>query len=226
MSAKLIVGAPVKDRAWVLPEWHEPLSGYPIVCLLSRSEDDSRSILEDLGVEVIDDLEEGRPVPEIDGHIWNRGTPVFEYMARLRNRLLDVMIEREAEYFLSLDCDIVLPPNAITDLLLIMERTGADVISPAVALCFDPVEWNTMNWDRTYTAWRHHIPMCTAPVDVVMAAMLLNRRAIESCRWMPNVQGEDIGFCLLAEQLGISRWWVPEIACTHIMWKEDIYAGR
>jgi len=220
--ANLIIGAPVKDRAWSLPAWHEGLraSGCPIVCLLSRSEDDSRSVLEALGVEVVEDPEEGRPVQEIDGHVWNKGQSVFGYMARLRNRLLDLMIEREAQYFLSLDSDIVLPPNAIRDLLAVMERTGADVISPAVATCFDPVEWNTMNWGTDGRAWRHYIPQVTGPVDVVMAAMLLNRRAMESCRWMSHPQGEDIGFCLLAEKRGISRWWVPEMACTHMMFRE------
>lgn len=223
MGEGLIVGAPVKDRAWVLPEWHQGLSGYPAVCLLSRSEDDSRSVLEDLGVEVVEDPEEGRPVHEIEGHVWNLGIAAFEYMARLRNRLLDLMIERGAEYFFSVDTDIVLPPNAIPDLLSIMEQTGADVISPAVCLCSDPVEWNTMNWGGYEgAAWRDYIPQRTGTVDVIMAAMLLNRRAIESCRWAPHVQGEDVGFCALAEQLGISRWWVPEIACEHMMFREEI----
>jgi hypothetical protein len=219
---RLIIGAPVKDREWALQAWFEGIRAsegeYPVLALCSPSEDATEASLANLGVEVVQDPEPGRPLWEIDNHGWGTMT-TYAYMARLRNQLIELMIERDAEYFFSLDTDIILPADAITALLAVMEASGADVIAPAVNMAIRAISWNTMNWDSMMpgSAIRTFVPQRAGPVDVVMAAMLLNRRAMERCRWAPHMQGEDVGFCINAVTQGISRWWCPEIRCTHLM---------
>jgi hypothetical protein len=203
--------------------WHEAICAqrgdHHVVTLYSASEDHTEAVLTELGVEVVTDDEPGRTVQHIEAHAWGI-QHWYSYMARLRNQLLDLAAERDADYFFSVDSDIILEPRTTTALLQIMLHSGCHVISPAVNMSKGQfLAWNTMNWDSDIpgSALRVHYPDKAGPVDVVMAAMLLDRTAIEQCRWAVHAQGEDVGFCLDAQLKGISRWWVPEIVAQHLM---------
>ena len=217
-----MIACPLKDRAWAIPYWYQGIdenadaATISMVALLSPSEDNSEEVLNSYNVEVIHDLEPGRPVLEIDHHHWGVADK-FAYMSRLRNRLVELAIERDVDYFFSLDSDIVLPPYGLSKLLW-YSRTHPGVVSPSVNMVVGGLSWNVMRWaNPSYPGLvdRNSIPL-EGKADVIMAAMLLDRSALE-CRWETHMAGEDIGFCLDAEDRGIARWWYPDVRCQHLM---------
>ena len=219
---KLIIGCPLKDRAWILPSWFTALAEqgieHEVLVLLSPSSDDTEQILLDHGAGIIYDDEEGRPLSEIDSHGWG-SLPTYEYMARVRNRLKNEAFDKGADYFLSLDSDILLPAGGLASLLTFAE-THQGVVSPAVNMATGTVAWNTMRWDGELgspTRDRGELPGFEA--DVIMAAMLIDRSA-KDCDWRHHSAGEDIGFCINARNLGVKLWWYPPVRCNHIMWKQ------
>lgn len=218
----LIVGAPCKDRAWVLPEWFDALHGQgvemEILCLVSASEDGTEAICAEEGATILVDERPGRSTSEIDGHLWGNAE-TYQYMASLRNRLTDEAITRDADYFFSLDTDIILPPGGLKQLLdYAADHPG--VVSPALNMVTGGgTAWNTMNWvDREYPnmAIRPQQEPRSGAADIIMAAMLLDRTGME-CLWQPHGQGEDVGFCIDAHIRQVPRWWLREVHCDHLM---------
>lgn len=214
----VVIGCPVKNRAWVLKHWinaiYEQGIDVKIVCLLSPSEDETESILRQGGVEIIHDTEVGRTASQIDTHLWKEDG--YAYMARTRNRLKEWVLNYGADVFFSLDSDIILPENGLATLLTSLELHGG-VVAPAVNMALNDRVWNMMAFTGT-GAERNPPDPRFGPVDAVMAAMIMDKDAMQ-CDWTGHPRGEDIGFCLNAERLGITRWWEPAVRCTHLMRK-------
>jgi hypothetical protein len=216
---KILIGCPIKDRGWCLPSWYEGIEDQglevEVITILSPSADNTELLLKERNIEILYDDDPGRPPQEIDGHVWH--AVQYAYMARLRNQLLDWATAAEADYFLSLDSDIVLSANALSALIA-FNQSHPGVVAPAVNMSSgNSVAWNTMNWTNPNAprlATRGS-PPTSGKVDVIMAAMLFDRRSIAQCRWQDNNQGEDVGFCLDAEARGINRYWLSEIRCAH-----------
>jgi len=226
----VVVGAPVAERAWVLPRWHEAVIGQArsgldieVVCHYTHSKDQTLALLADRGVTVLNDpLRPTRPVESIDRHEWrfgNRGRDAA-YMADLRNVLVAwVEAETEADYFLSLDTDIILPGGALAALL---EDFPGGALSPLVDLahpCVGRTAWNFMSWLEGEPRRVHRtdaLPPARFRADTVGAAILLDRSAM-AVRWAEHPQGEDVGWSLDAERRGIARWVDPEVRCEHLM---------
>ena len=220
---RVLIGCPVVSRAWILPEWFDAIEAQGIECsvlvVMSPSADNTEEILKDRGAEILyDDRSSVRTETEALAHIWGK-MDVYSYMAGLRNGLVAAAKEREADYFFSLDSDIILPPGALENLLR-FAVTHKGVIAPAVNMTLNSVAWNVMDWvDRRQPnmAERRSIPeRKSGPQDVVMAAMLLDAYGMD-CQWRAHQQGEDVGFCIDAHNRGIKCWWVPEVRCQHIM---------
>lgn len=217
----VVVGCPVKDRAWVLGEWFDAIQTQgvevSVITLLSPSQDNTELILRDRGAHIIYDEEVGRSTTDIDNHIWGDQSN-YEYMANLRNRLIDTCVSLDVDYFFSLDSDIILPPNALTQMLQFAE-SHAGIVAPAVNMVTGSPVWNVMNWVDKYRpgrADRTVVPIARGQADVVMAAMMLDRDGMRA-RWESHSQGEDVGFCLDAYSKQIPCWWLPEIICEHWM---------
>jgi hypothetical protein len=247
---KLVIGMPVKDRSWILPVWFKAVnenvadarSSYAnithtvpsvhldveIVALYTDSEDDTKKILEDNSVVILHDTGPGRTAEEINRHLW--GTPMwYEYMAHIRNELLDWAGDHNADWFFSLDSDVILAPGALRKLLQFWLRGFQGILSPAVDMCTHLLsnqrpEWNRMHWTKLALIperKREELGPNMLPVraDVVMAALLFDKVAMENAYWTVDSHGEDIGLCRVAKDQHISRWWVPSIVCEHRMHK-------
>ena len=223
---KILVGCPVKDRAWALPKWfgavnrEGELAGVEIeyVFIYSESADETLDLLIEQGADVLHDKERGRGLREINGHFWGEPS-IYEYMARIRNRLLQVAIERRPDYFFSLDSDIILPKGGLKHLLQYADAQRG-VVAPAVNMSWGSTNWNTMSWAFPTVPNTADRPMVNPPggrADVIMGALLIDEGSLDYMRWEPHYQGEDIGFCRHAEYANIPRWWVPEIRCDHLM---------
>lgn len=218
----LVIGAPCKDRAWILPEWLYAIESQgveaDIICLVSASEDGTEEILDKAeGLTVLFDDRPGRNTTEIDGHAWG-DLNTYAYMSSLRNRLVDEAIAYQADYFFSLDTDIILPPGALLQLLDFAEKHPG-VVAPAVNMTTGTTAWNTMDWVDRETPGMAHRPVVDPQggrVDVIMAAMLLDRSGME-CVWGAHGQGEDVGYCLDAARRQVPLWWLPSVKCEHRM---------
>jgi hypothetical protein len=222
----VVIGCPVKDRAWCLPYWFEAIDKQnetlhdvqgKIICILSASTDGTEEIMEHQGVEIIRDERPGRSINDIDGHCWGQPN-TYAYMADMRNKLVRTAIELKADYFFSLDSDIILPDSGLATMLkYAVDHHG--VIAPAVNMAVGETSWNQMDWIDPYRpglAIRNPRWPETGRSDVVMGAMLLDRAGME-VTWQSHSQGEDVGFCLDAEAKQIPRWWLPEVKCDHLM---------
>jgi hypothetical protein len=217
---KILVAAPFKDRAWAVPYWYDGILAQEIdvtvLALLSASEDETETALKERNVVIVNDERPGRKAIEVAGHHWG-SIETYHYMATLRNQLLD--IADGYDYFFSLDSDIVLPPGVLKTMLRAIKQYPG-VHAPAVNMAINGVAWNTMSWVNPHVpslAHRTQKHPSGGKVDVVMAAMLLDAEAIEVCSWAQHSQGEDVGFCLTAEQHGVKRYWHDNLRCEHMM---------
>lgn len=222
---KITVGCPVMERAWCLPRWFESIERQgvevDITCLYTASSDDTLAILNDHGVNVIHDEKQGRPIYENEMHTW--GNPItYDYMANIRNALLDAVKATGADYFFSLDSDIVLPDGAL-ERLLEVSQDHPGTISPAVNMlrAGTGFAWNVMSWVAPGVHAAAHRPPNPQPgdTDILMAAMLLDKTGMEA-RWQFHHQGEDLGYCADAANKGIKLWWVSDLICEHLMVKD------
>lgn len=234
----VVFGCPVANRSWVLDRWWDAIAsqvpdGYQwkVVFVYTESEDDTLGKLEQMqgwaSVHIINAGESPRPREAMDKHMWPLDH--IRAMAGWRNLLLDYAKEQQAEWFFSVDSDIILPPNAFNDLVGPMERTlihtGYVATAPLVNMAehLDPgtFAYNYMDWvddGVTARAYRAGRPMRdeTFKADVIMAAMLINRRGF-AIKWAEHEQGEDIGWSWNAVQMGWKLCVNPDVICNHIM---------
>lgn len=230
---KIVIGCPVKNRAWILPRWFDAVFSQQylgdldveVVCVYTDSEDDTEKILKDEGVVILYDFNVGRSTLDIDRHYWGV-LKTYQYMADMRNRLVDYCLDAGADYFFSLDSDILLPSYTFERLLPILQKHPG-VVAPAVSMATGmdsnqrPVTaWNTMSWVARAVAERTYTPANGDFVDVVMAAMLMDRTGM-NVRWLAHPQGEDAGFSYDAVTKGVTLWWEPSITCRHIMQRDN-----
>lgn len=223
---EVVIGMPVKDRAWCLEDWFKSVetqetdASVHVAVLYTESSDDTLRILRDRDTTIIDDEEPGRPIAEIDDHLWGKEAG-YTYMARVRNKLLD-KVEKyfSPDYYFSLDSDIMLPPDGLQR-LLDYAQSHPGVVSPAVNMTQTGTAWNTMSWTDRFqpgTAFRPVKMPAEGQSDVIMAAMLLDRSGMDCC-WAPHYQGEDVGFSLDARARKVPLWWTSTITCEHRMRK-------
>ena len=236
MKPLIVFGCPVANRAWILNDWLDAIElqvagdeehRWRPVCVYTPSEDDTEAILRERHVVLLDGGGWSRPVNETVDHRW----PIehFEHMARWRNQLLDYCIEVEAEWFFSVDSDIILPPGATKTLLGELQlalKQGFGAIAPLVNMATHldagSVAWNWMDWvdgrGVSAQAYRSGRVMPEHPfrVDVIMAAMLIHRTVFK-VKWHEHEQGEDIGWSYNAAQQGVRLAVDPTVVCNHIM---------
>lgn len=223
----LIIGAPVHQRAWVLPDWfrHVAKQELPwewdrveIVFNYGRSSDSTLEIIEGARgwlpwtITVLSD--------EGDDHRAERKWTLdrFETMARLRNRLLEHVREQSPAYYLSLDTDILLPEGAIVGLIRDLECSERrfDAVGPTVYMTPKSKHFpNALALDtsRRYRL-QHHF---TEPVDVVFAAVMMAPSMYQFVDYAAERRGEDMGWGLNARKAGKRMGLNPMIVCKHVM---------
>ncbi len=241
---KVLIGAPVQQRGWILPLYLRHLTEMQIpdgvevsYCfLLNNSTDSSRVILERFAERVpnrVSILEMNRPELGAD----RRETPVrrqtYHWLAELRNRLFDEAAEVGADYLLSVDCDNLLPPFALMQLLSDRRRAVAALVDN-MPFDFYPEPYryfNAMNIDPTATTptgnpvWWHvkEIPVNTVfEVDMSGAVGLIAREVFTTCRYAYDEFGEDCG---LSRQMLARGWrWAIDsrVRSQHIMRPERL----
>lgn len=193
MVAKVFIGAPVRNRAWVLPRHLEALLNQDGIekefCyVVNDCDDNTQEILEHYGINyVIHNL--GKTY----GHI--RGQYSIRNLAILRNRLIKEFLQSDCDYLFSVDTDVIIPKGSLKRLI----DNDKDIVSMVIRNHPSFMAHNIMVNGR-------HLPLIPEgliPVDVTGAVYLIKRRVIEAgVRYDYHVQGEDVAFCEKAKKLG------------------------
>lgn len=239
----VVVTAPVAERAWVLPAWYEHLAAQTrppeeIILLHSgRKGDDTWRAIADCAAEW--GLRTHRlhdPSPPHPRHDNKR----FATLARLRNQLLaTARLVTDQPFVFSLDTDILLEdPTTIERLTTEAERYGC--ASPLLYL-HPSMPW-TVNAGMLGDAhllngplprevlekwpWSRAEPTPAAlagdvvqPIDVPMAAIMMNRDIAMTCRYGLHESGEDISFAISLKRHHQRAVWLPSIEARHV-WDE------
>jgi len=163
---------------------------------------------------------------------------MYTRLACLRNILAEVALGQECDALLSVDSDIIVPPDLLTRLL----STRKPWVAGLVRNSQDGRYWNVMrlrNIESDAGLTDHFLPVGVNahgetwpgpegagwdPRDpareqclMAGAACLYSRDLLERARWRTDGRGrqEDVGFAIQAFRAGFRAWYVPVI-CQHL----------
>lgn len=220
----LLIGCPIYKRAWIVDRWYkhavaaarkaqvkpsfvlvgDPISDAPTFNALDQVNNHSVTVL-----------------PEYEGHSglrdWNPKR--YQRMVYLRNRLLGVVRSEGPDYFLSLDSDILLHPDAITALLAATDRfdavggkcymTSTGVHCPSYAKLPRNGGFHRTESEGTFA------------VDVIMAIKLMSPKAY-NVDYQTDHHGEDTGWSKAARLAGVKLGWAGSVVSKHVMAPESL----
>jgi cellulose synthase/poly-beta-1,6-N-acetylglucosamine synthase-like glycosyltransferase len=222
---RVMIGCPVRDRAWVLPQYldrlqklDKSLAEVRYCFIINNCSDASPQILTEFARQVPERVDLiFKDYPDPGG--FRRGEYNFSRLAELRNLLLQAFLESDCDYLFSLDSDILVPPYTLTQLL----KDKCDVVSALVCNgreIGDLRIYNILARGREGN-YRHmvHFPRDQIfPVDCTGAAYLIRRGVIAAgVRYSGKHGAEDIGFCEAATDLGFGLFCDGRVECLHYM---------
>lgn len=218
---RVAIGCPVYERAWVLDRWFDgmqSINGHDVVfCFaVTPGSDDTQTVIQRRVLERGADLAVVSIREGLHANKRNWGNPErIETLAACR-AALDELVRRESpDVFLSVDSDIVLPPNAMD---LIAGLDSFDVIAPLVYLGPSTIT-NAFTDDRRHPIKRLPPHTGVRSVDIVCAAKAVSRRVLmdKKVKYGVSSHGEEKPWCRAAQDAGYSLGWDPNVKCKHIM---------
>lgn len=240
MSANILIGCPVYDRAWILPTWFEfiekqnyPKANIGFIFELGDNDDETHDVLwnwqvahpEYKGFDAQIYMRISHEAHPDGTRVW--GAQKYENMVTLRNNLLERVagLSEQYDYYFSLDSDILLEdPETLNKLVAHAESlAGADVLSPLSYMTpFDTEFPSAMTWvnDPGAQAIRDLNKYPVGEVfeaDIVMAAVFMKKHVFEKIRYRWHLQGEDLGFATNLAYNDLHSYAVWDIYCPHIM---------
>jgi len=219
----LLVGCPVRDRAWILPAWFDHVEAacaradvVPSYIFAVGAGDPSWpaigafSLLIGRSVTVVETGEQLSTATR-GWHLEAR----LRHMVEIRNLLLDAVREIGPDLFLSLDSDILLHSDAVANLVESTQRFGA---VGGAAFMSNTEEHPNCGWVEGMTGFtRQRMEhRGVIPVGVIMAVKMMGPAAY-SIDYAFSVQGEDIGWSLAAGEAGVRLGWDNRVINKHVM---------
>lgn len=218
----IVVGCPVRDRAWCLPSWFEHIETackaadekphYLFVGDPSQDKSSFKAIEQNANLFKRDfDILGLDEIYEPYKRVWNLDR--FSHMVRLRNTLLHRVRELEPEHFWSVDSDILVADNTLTSAL--DARTAFDAVgsrcymTPKGTFCPSYAMLNGGGLVRPDSKGCHK-------VDVIMAVKLMSPEAY-NVDYETHRQGEDIGWSIAARKTGVKLGWDGRTVSKHLM---------
>lgn len=225
----IVVGCPVKNRAWSLPAWFEHVEAAcaeageePYYVFLGDTwlDKDSFDVIEkacsdygrDLDLLAIE--EDAQPYKRA----WNMNR--YTHMATIRNLLLERVRQLEPEHFWSVDSDILVARQTLVSALEARGRfdavgsrcymTPVGVIAPSYAML------NGSGLLRKDNRGCHK-------VDVIMAVKLMSPEAY-NVDYVADRRGEDIGWSIAARKNKLKLGWDGRTVSKHLMSEKALHA--
>lgn len=224
----LMVGAPVWKREWIMPRWFEHVEQ---ACLNAAvvphyvfvtdtfKDDTTLTVMQEAGRRRRNhDVVHFEQKDRTDRRDWSPKR--YGVMADLRNALLGRVREYNPGFFLSVDSDILLHPDAITSMLEETHRFdavgGKCYMGPGRKLpnCGN-VDVNGSLKNRT------DADGAAFKTSVIMALKLMQPAAY-NVDYTPHHKGEDIGWSLACRAAGLSLGWDAKVCSKHVMKREQL----
>lgn len=203
----IMIGCPVKERTWILPEWFNHVKEaipanleFKFVFVVPEWDKDTIEYLSNYDCIIKTTEEDYTPIRD-----W-ASVGVYERMSNVRNTLLDIVRSYKPKYFLSLDSDILIDEKLIVSLIETMNNLEADAVGGLTYL--DPIDATCTNIAMLtrHGSFLRLIEPGQHEVDVIMAIKLMNEKAY-NIDYQSHVYGEDFGWSLNAKSHGL------KIAC-------------
>ncbi len=237
---RVAVGCPIRNRAWIFPEWLEhvriafDLAGLKPIWVFAIGVDPSGT--DDGTQRLVTDLYKDEPgiwseevEPPLDRQRiqWNHDR--YEQMVTYRNKLLHLVQAVQPDYFLSLDSDILLHPSALVCLLDTISKpvtiqgldTHYDAVGGKAFLSEGSKDITTYGSLSPQGGLRRQNSEGVFPVEIIMALKLMNPQAYnipyKYSRW-----GEDIGWSQNCNESGLHLGWDGRVCSKHVMHPERL----
>lgn len=232
----LVVGAPVRARAWILDRWFDHVEaaaleavrlgiGRPVYVFVGDRRDPTFELAERRGAAQDRDVRlvhVGEP-EIVDERTW--ATPGrFARMAYLRNQLLSAVREIGPDLFWSVDSDILVHPRSLASAIPLLERFAA-----VGNRCYmTEVDYDAPNWAVWHPGAGGLVRfgddpelLGEWPVDIIMAAKLMTPAAY-GVDYVDHHQGEDVGWSLACRTAGLKLGWAGATVSKHVLRPELI----
>lgn len=229
----VLIGAPVYDRAWILPEWFSaiekqdmPLSNIGFVFEGAPNDEATINLLLDwharhpevLCFDVSINTKQGHASHKEGRRQWTHDR--YYDMVAFRNNLLDRAIGYDFDRYFSLDTDIILEdPATISRLAAFAERPVA--VAPLMFMSPSSIRHpSVMSWlgQPGGRAKRLNYPLGTTfKADVIMAAKMMSHSVYHNVRYAWHAQGEDLGWSANCAKQNYELYSMSDLYCPHIM---------
>ena len=219
---KITVGCPIKDRYWILPTWFQyveesaDIANVDVNYLFVVSKNDIRTL------EILESKDNVKLIyteepDETYRRAWNQTR--YEEMALLRNKLLREVRKIKPFYFLSLDSDILIHPQAIKNMF-----DAFEIYPDAWAVgskCFlsttTKVHPNMGNWsDHKFNRYYRADSESLLEVDILMAIKMMSPKAY-NIDYQSHINGEDLGWSKSVKIAGGQMFWDGQVTSKHVM---------
>lgn len=237
---RVVLGAPVAHREWVLPAYFDAIAAQtvrPDAFLFVHSGTRYDATWQALaagaalvGRDELTILHDSRPPHQ------RHDNARFGTLAVLRNTLLAMAVGMlDADVLISLDTDVLLEDRRTIERLLELLDEGWDTASPVTWLhplgegswAYNAGWWSWPAADRQLGGRGPHRPWTrpgpehvawgvTLAIDVPMAATAMSRRVLERCRYRWHEAGEDLGFAQDLDRLGMACAWDTTLKARHV----------
>jgi glycosyltransferase involved in cell wall biosynthesis len=209
-SPLVAVGCPVRNRAWIIRDYLADV--HRICCdpkpveiyVVDNSDDDTEAIIRATAPHAtVHVLRNAAP-----GHLRHEyGANGYAHLADVRNELLAMFLATKAEYLLSIDSDVLVPPdilNAMLPLADVRTIVGAGISNIEGRELDGQTPGNFLVREGGVLRHPASYPICGhIDVDVTGACALIPRTLVEAgARYGPHPQGEDVAFCQAAQRVG------------------------
>ena len=220
---KLLIGCPVRDRAWILNEWFDYTNKScanadiepQYIFVTDPTDEETICIVQNNEPEAVLELfEEGSYVGD---HVWNPDR--YSHMSGLRNMLLRKVRELEPDFFLSLDSDILIHQELVGNLIESSQQYdavgGRTYMSPSGSWCPSVAQilpGGGLRRDDTDDV---------RTVMAIMAIKLMKPKAY-SVDYEYDLMGEDIGWSKAAKLRGCKLGYDGRVVNKHCMSQNDL----
>lgn len=226
IKENIIIGCPIYNREWILSDWFNSIYNQTaLVCkdielifAITDGDDNTRAIINEHATNF-------SSVTFIDCNdlpaYGNRNQARFYPLVTLRNRIIEVLREKQPEFYFSWDSDIMLPEDTLITLL----KDDKDIVAPWVALepksqipnAAHKTGRDAFVRNKPYFKWYPQGKL--TQVDTVFGVSLIKNKVFNECLYKWHRGGEDYGWALEVLDRGFESWLDGRVVGTHIYTK-------
>jgi cellulose synthase/poly-beta-1,6-N-acetylglucosamine synthase-like glycosyltransferase len=251
---KVLIACPVKDRDWILPNYLQSVLelDYPkelidIYWIVNNSSDNSLLMLESFRDQFVDSYNSitiavlnDKTIPNDTRTQEIRRQHTYDWLAKLRNMMLDKCVALDCDYLLSSDCDILLNAGTIQRLMSHDQHCVSALVyngylhrPKGVGPNYSPIENahlypNCLVWNEDEKIYKHIRSRRTSNpelntyghllvVHFTGACILISKELASKARYSYFNRGEDEPFCRMAREKGYNVFCDVSLLNAHIM---------